>query len=280
MTGPWSAEIPTEVVSGKEFHVTFYCTYPDPSLCPIFYTVCFHGPTRQCILPDNFLPSTLATSPPYTQGIIEATWRIQDPGTYLVYAYPDFTYDFSKKKLHCRDWEEMEYPWHQAAVQNTPSELVVKPNKTQLRVEGYEPCSADEISSGRYVSTNANLSNQQFAQYYSNLNFARQFIWAPYSCKIPHRTAVEAISQLPSAKHILIFGDSTLRGFFCTRIFHEVHGSTKDTTCDIADYETYWDQSAGNTKSVWKVFQGEGGERNVSFSFVWCPHWRTSKPLG
>jgi hypothetical protein len=27
------------------------------------------------------------------------------------------------------------------------------------------------------------------------------------------------------------------------------------------------------------VFPGEGGERNVSFSFVWCPHWRISKPL-
>ena len=230
--------------------------------------------------PGNFLPANLPTSPPYTQGIIEATWSIQDTGMYLVYAYPDFTYVFSEKKLHCRDWENMAYPWYQAAVQNTPRKLVVKPNKKERpRLEGYQPCSAEEIPSRRYVSTNATLSTQPFAQLYSNLNFPRQFIWAPYTYKIPHRTAVEAISQLPSAKQILFLGDSSLRGIFCSRVFQEVYGSTKQTTCDIDDYNTYWDQTHGNKKSAWKMFEGEGGARNVSFSFVWCPHWRIMKPM-
>ena len=272
IVGPWQAEIPSEVVAGENFHMSFHCVFPEPSLCPQYYTVMFHGPTRQSVPPENFTPSNV-TNPPFTYGTIEATWSIDDPGEYFVYAYPDFVYSDMSKALFCREWKTMQFPWNQAAVENTPFRLVVKP--TQQREEGYGDCSPDDLKVGRYLSTDASLSSQQFAEMYAHTG--RQFVWAPYNCKIPHRRVHEAVQSITSARNILVIGDSTSRGYFCTRIWEGVHGTTKDTLCDYKRHnQTYWDQDIGH-KFTWKIFVNESEQRNVSFTFLWSPIWYHNK---
>lgn len=272
IVGPWRAEIPSEVVAGDKFQMSFHCIFPDHSLCPPYYTVMFHGPTRQTVSPENFTPSD-KKNPPFTYGTVEATWSIDDPGEYTVYAYPDFVYSDRSKTLFCREWKTMQFPWNKAAVENTPFRLVVKP--TKQREEGYGDCSPHDLKVGRYLSTDASLSSQRFADMYAHTG--RQFVWAPYNCKIPHRRVHEAIRSITSAKNILVIGDSTSRGYFCTRIWEDVHGTTKDTVCDyIRHDQTYWDQDVGH-KFTWKMFEDENGQRNVSFTFLWSPVWFHNK---
>jgi|SRR2546423_8072946 len=257
--------MPSEVVAGEPFQMSFDCINPEPSLCPPYFLVMFHGPTRQTIPPENFRRAN-TTNPPFVHNTIQATWRIDDPGDYLVYAYPDFIYSYRSKKLFCRDWVRMDFPWHKAAVEDTPFRLTVIASGKE-KPEGYGPCPPQQLT-GRYLSKNPSLSSQMFSDMYAHTN--RQFIWAPYNCKIPHRRVTEAIESIPSAKNVLVIGDSTSRGFYCTRIWEGVHGDTHDTVCDYKKHnETYWDQSVGH-KFSWKVFP-DG--RNVSFTFIWAPTW-------
>lgn len=256
--------------------MVFHCLFKDQSLCPSYYLVFFLGPTRQSVLPENFRPTN--DTVPFTYGSVKAEWTLNDPGEYLVYAYPDFVYSKQSQSLHCRVWKkEMQYPWHQAAVENTPFKLTVKVNEDKKIAEGWDDCGSGDIREGRFVSTSSTLFNRTFADLHPYTK--RKFIWAPYTCKIPPRRVHQAIAQIPSAKHILVIGDSTSRGPFCTRIWEDVHGFPKDTLCDYIRHDhTYWDQDFGH-KFTWKVFKDDqtGTERNISFTFIWAPMWRHVK---
>jgi hypothetical protein len=276
MIGPWRAEIPSEVFAGESFKLVFHCEAADHSLCPEYYLVMFHGVTRQTIPPPNFKVSPSSINPPHSWSVVEATWTINDPGEYSVYAYPEFQYMRDTQRLYCKLWKEtMTYPWHQAAVQNCPIHLSVKrkPN-TYPPEEGYGICSEKDLKTARYLSTNPLDSSKRFAALYENTK--RSFIWAPYTCKIPHRSIDQAIAAIPSAKHIVLIGDSTLRGPFCTRIWENLHGTVHDSVCDYKQHnQTYYEQKWGH-KFTWREFQDESsqtGRRNVSFSFLWSPVW-------
>jgi hypothetical protein len=273
--GPWRSTLPRSVLAGEPFQLVFHCTLPDSSLCPPYFLVFFHGPTRQTIPPENFRQSN-SSAVEFTHGTVEAEWTIRDPGEYLVYAFPDFVYSWEEKKLFCKTWkEDMEVPFHETAVEGTPFRLTVKPNPLKLVEEKWEGCSAQDHvlpSEGRYVSTNTSLSSPGFSSYYNNTS--QKFVWSPYNCKIPHRRVEDAVSETPNLKHVLVVGDSTSRAFFCTRIWEDVHGFTKGTLCDYIKHDpTYWDQNVGH-KFTWKVFNdGTSEERNVSFTSIWAPFW-------
>jgi hypothetical protein len=116
-------EIPTVVIADEQFRLSFYCTFPDQSLCPPYYRVFFHGPSRQSISPENFTSVHRTNNRPHDYATVQASWIIQDPGEYAVYAYPDFP--------NCTQWKNMEYPWFRASVQSTPFHLTVKLSTSQ-----------------------------------------------------------------------------------------------------------------------------------------------------
>ena len=220
----------------------------------------FHGPSRQTILPENFTSMTKTHNSLDDYYSVHASWIIHDPGIYKVYAYPVF--------VNSTQWEEMEYPWQRATVEGTPFRLEVKPAPVP-EVEGFGNCSADmkDIANGRYISS---TMNQEVSQLYNTSG--REFIWAPYTCKIPHRTIPEAILELPTAKHFLWIGDSTTRGPFCTRVWESVHGTVLGSECDYkSGSDSYWDMKWGH-KFTHNTFDNDPQNRNLSFSFLWFPY--------
>ena len=66
----------------------------------------------------------------------------------------------------------MDYPWSKAAVLDTPFQLrVLPPNSlhNQNEVEGYGTCmSTEDVSYGRFLSTNGSISSTQFADMFSS----------------------------------------------------------------------------------------------------------------
>jgi hypothetical protein len=272
--GPWRAEIPVSVLAGEPFEFLFHCTNPEPSLCPRYYNVFFHGPSRVGIPPENF--KKLNSTSRLTFGTIQAEYTIMDPGEYWVYAYPDFVYSQEESTLHCKKWkEEMKFPWHELAVEGIPIRFSVNPNPDKVIEEGWDECPPTDINgtSGRYLSTNASIY-PRFASLFKNTT--RHFIWSPFRCKIPTRSVFDAVAQTPSMKNLLVIGDSTARAYFCTRIWEGIHGDPKGTLCDyITHNQSYWDQTYGH-KFTWKLFENEdtgNHDRNVSFSYTWAPFW-------
>jgi len=235
--GPWTADIPATVVAGNEFDISFECVSADLVKCPPSYMVLLHGPTRLTIPPESFYRINVTH--------VQAKFSIHDAGTYHFYAYAEF--------LNCIWGDEgMEHQWNQASVQSTPLSVTVLPSEGLE--EGGGVCSSEELLPGRYLSTKADLMSGLFA------GSSRQFAWAPFKCKIPPRTTLEAVDLLPSAKHILFVGDSTTRGPFCLKVW-----GVKD-----ADEASHCEKRGD--KHIWKMVDGKDGiPRNISFSFLWGP---------
>jgi hypothetical protein len=248
------------VVAGEEFSMQFVCTNPDPLLCPYYFMVIFHGPTRQTVLPDAFEAVNWTNKFPIEGAVITAKWTIHDPGHYLLYAYPS---DFG----HCQRWITDAFPWFTATVQGCPFEVNVKPSdpsNSDNFLEGYGTCAAEQIYHGRYLTTDSTISSPEFSAMYKDTG--RSYIYAPYYCKIPHRTVPEAVRLIPSAKHFLYMGDSTTRSHFCTEIWEDLHGSVENTMCRYAEDNL-------DTNKFTHALIGEE-PRSINFSFIWNPDWR------
>jgi hypothetical protein len=197
---------------------------------------------------------------PFEYANVTATWTINDPGEYLVYAYPEFSF--------CGMWGQMQFPWYMAAVQGVPFQMQVIAAPS-AEPEGYGTCSPDDIAHGRFLSTNGSISPKEFTDLYEHTE--AQFAWAPYTCKIPHRNVSEAIKAIPTAKHFLWFGDSTSRGPFCAKVWEHVHGDVIDSVCDYKSGTTpYWEMKWGH-KFTNKEYDFDGEKRNISFTFLWTP---------
>ena len=108
--GPWRASMHSDsALAGEPFKMTFHCLFPEHFLCPSYFLILFHGPTRQTVPPDNFRP--VDTTDEFVYGSREAEWTIMDEGEYTVYSYPDSVYNWKSKLMFCRKWnEEMEWP--------------------------------------------------------------------------------------------------------------------------------------------------------------------------
>jgi hypothetical protein len=232
--GPWQAEIPQQVKAGEEFEMTFRCTNPDVKMCPTYYMVQFRGPTIQVVNPSDFSPLNWTFNAPSEYAYLTAKHVIRDPGDYTVYVYPELYY--------CSQWNHLEFPWHRGAVQGTPFHIKVTGNAP---MEGYGVCTTDEIYDGRYVASGG------------------KYFYEPYSCKIPHRNILDAVAEMPTAKHILWVGDSVTRNPFCQRIWKTLHGSVSGA-CDGEEESFHFSH---------KFTEAETGNRTIKFSFLWSPHW-------
>jgi hypothetical protein len=162
----------------------------------------------------------------------------------------------------------MQFPWFKAAVEGVPFKLKVLDSPSP-EPEGWGTCSPNEIANGRFLSTNASISPREFTDMYQYTE--EEFAWAPYTCKIPHRNVSEAVQAIPNAKHFLWIGDSTTRGPFCAKLWEHVHGDVIGSVCDYKSGTTpYWEMKWGH-KFTYKLYEFEGEERNISFSFLWAP---------
>lgn len=248
----------------------FICTSPEPTLCPAYYMVMFTGPSKLNVSPEHFGQLNWTRRFPSEHAVVEAKFEIKDPGRYKILAYPEFVY--------CRQWEGLEFPWHKATVQDCPLEITVLPNPSHHFTEGFGTCSIEQIENGRFLSVDPALSSEDFAALYKNSN--RSYVYAPHKCKIPHRTIIEALKELPSAKHIVYFGDSTVRSPFCANLWEGLHGTVEDTLCDYLNAPSDYNDDKWGHKSSFAVLGPEHGfaeSRNVSISFVWSPSWEHFK---
>jgi len=210
-----------------------------------------------------FTPLNWTSDLPNSYAYVEAKWTIHDAGEYSVYAYPEFIY--------CSQWKPMKFPWNKASVQGVPFKLIVNPNEGALsNSEGYGVCSPHDIENGRYLSTDTDSSPSQFANMF--VDSQREFLWAPYKCKVPPRSIAEAIDAIPSAKHIVFIGDSTTRGPFCAGVWEHLHGTVENGVCDYKNMpKKYWEMKKGHkfTLKVFEIDEDRHEERNISFSFLW-----------
>lgn len=230
--------------------MTFFCTHPDPKLCPTYYMVQFRGPTIQAVSPDAFSPLNWTNNVPYEYAYLTAKYTIRDPGQYQIYVYPEL--------WHCSQWNKLEYPWQRATVDGTPFDLVVTGEPPE---EGFGPCETEEqIYDGRYVAI-ASASSRMKEMFGRS---GRAHVYAPYSCKIPARTIKDALDELPNAKQILWAGDSVTRNPFCRRIWWTVHHTVKDSPCDPDPDSFHYSH---------KITDYKVGNRSVGLSFLWSPHW-------
>lgn len=230
--------------------MTFQCTSLNSTICPQSYMVLFHGPSRQNVLPEMFSPVDAESE------TIRATWIINDPGEYSVYVYPEFRYCL---------YSETDLSWNAASVEHSPFKITVQPNSPPL-IDGYGSCfSSADVLAGRYLSTNSLTLSSIFA------NSSRAFAWAPYKCKIPPRTAAQALDLMPSAKHVVFIGDSLSRGGFCARIWGSIRGSIEGSVCDYLTNFYEYIERKWEAKHTWRVIENHNEARNVSVSLCWAP---------
>ena len=255
--------MPTRVVAGESFSLELTCTSPEPKLCPTYYMVLFHGPTRLSVDPELFGPLNWTYASPYEYATLTAQFTIQDPGQYRVYAYPELYY--------CSQWRNLEFSFQKAAVQGSPWDIVVLPphhtSQTAEIEEGFGTCSAEQIHEGRYLSID---SSPTFHDIYKYTN--RQFIYAPYQCKIPARTVKEAIQSIQGVQHIVHIGDSVLRNPFCKLVWRGAHGTVEGTTCDPR-----LDGFHRSHKFTSVMVEKDGHPMNVNLSFIWTQDWEYFK---
>jgi hypothetical protein len=230
----------------------FICTNPNEKLCPTYYQLLFHGPTKLSVPPENFGSLNWTNHSPFQYASLKATYTIRDPGQYRVYAYPELYY--------CSQWNKMEHPWHQGTVDGSPFDITVLPSRHGKSVEGWGTCTSETIHNGRYVAVD---SSPDFASVYSHTN--RTYVYAPHECKIPARSIPQALAELPSAKHILYIGDSVTRNPFCSHIWRRIHGTVNDSPCDPT-------QGSFHFSHKFTSIIDETG-RQVNFSFLWSPGW-------
>src|SRR5271169_6046262 len=96
----------------------FTCSKPEEQLCPEYYILVFHGPTKEAVPPNRFSPLVWTQNVPYELAELSVTHTLNTPGEYWVYAYPELYY--------CSQWNNLKYPWMKAAVEGTPFKLIVK----------------------------------------------------------------------------------------------------------------------------------------------------------
>ena len=236
----------------------FTCTSPERKLCPTYYTVLFHGPTRLNVDPELFGPLNWTHKSVYEYATVSAHFTIHDPGQYQVYAYPELYY--------CSQWKSLDFPFQRAAVEGSPWDLTVFPKHigdNTDAAEGFGACTAEQIHDGRYLSVN---SSSEFHNMYQHTG--RSFIYAPYKCKIPARTVPQAISSIQGVKHILYIGDSVMRNPFCKLNWKGLHGTVDDTACDPRSQEFHRSHKFTSTG-----LEVDGQLTTVNVSFIWTQDW-------
>ncbi|KAL7271366.1 hypothetical protein RUND412_005889 [Rhizina undulata] len=272
--GPWKASIPESVTVGETFELELECIHQEEKYCPPAYYVQFYGPTT--------MPIPITGFRQISKRIVKANMTLNEPGNYNVYAWPN--------DPQCQQWQSEEIPppqqVYRQAVQGCPHKLQVigisdGAGNGAVRVDTHRKCeNYEEILDGRWINKNNVVPemirqysfgqfhpNQSVAEQYSLENFEQsRYIYSPYDCKIPHRSILNAIEDLPSAKHFLFIGDSVARGYVCTRIFKDLFGADNLGVCEFHPESKVWEH--GNKQAEWTH---PNGNRTVNVTLAF-PH--------
>ncbi|GAA5825876.1 hypothetical protein JCM5353_004533 [Sporobolomyces roseus] len=260
--GNLNAEWPTEIRTGEEASVTFKCSHNNPNeMCASAYRLVLDGPSL--VSPAHVLSSEVIN-----QRQIRVRFRLDDPGQYVAYAYPEHE--------KCDQWNDAETQYHKLAVNGSPH---------SLNVTGESPKESSEICSpaqaftepGRWVSK-AHLNPAHLipqSPHYSWLsNYLGPFtpkphtdyshVWAPFNCKIPHHTVGEWL-EIAKPDSIAFFGDSVIRDWFCFILWQTLFGDTPPgTTCAYSNDASY---HTSNKEGIYTHRDGS----TTNLRFFWAP---------
>ncbi|GAA6022082.1 hypothetical protein JCM11491_004745 [Sporobolomyces phaffii] len=215
--------IPLHVRAGEPASLVVRCGHADLEQCAKAYRILFVGPT---------IRSTYhADSQVVDARHVRVTFRIDDPGEYQIYGWPEFeTCDF---------WSREEFwtgpKFYKLAVGGTPFGITVGGNAPE---ESSRPCTAQDDLTGRWVAKSylapetLELDSPFWEWVHSQLdptppptvdayppvrlNDYRKhgYVYTPYQCKIPHRSAFEWLDEV-KPDSVLVIGDAITRDYFC-----------------------------------------------------------------
>lgn len=206
--------------------VRFKCLWHAADLCPKRYIVVVRGPTI-------YSPALTDMEMEAGGTVVTVKLRVPEPGHYELFAWPDF----ETCPHHWRD--NMKYPVNRGQVMGTPAPLVVTGPPAVTDALG--PCSlagseSNGRSPGRWIAKDALRSRYGRAAWATSFPQKQHYIYQPYGCKRPHRTAAAAIDRAPSVKNILFVGDSVTRGAFCSQVWPQLSAShTADGNCKFVN---------------------------------------------
>ncbi|GAA5858429.1 hypothetical protein JCM5353_008182 [Sporobolomyces roseus] len=258
--------IPLHIKAGVPTSLVVRCGHADLEQCAKSYRVLFVGPT---IRSTNFDDSQVVDI-----RHVRVNFRIDDPGQYQIYAWPEFE--------SCDFWSREEFwfgpKFYKLAVGGTPFGITVEGSPPE---ESGRACTAeDDLSRGRWVSKNHlsprnlepgspfydwiqtqfNPSPAPTIEGYPPVRLPEYqsfgYVYTPHTCKIPHRSAFEWLDEV-KPDTVLVIGDAISRDFFCLNWGFEDQ--------DVCRYSTDWDYRENN-KHIAHV-RSDKGTSNLYF------HW-------
>lgn len=224
-TGPWIIDppLPNRIPTGP-FTIRFKCLWHVADLCPKRYIVILRGPT---IYAPSIETSKLD---PNDGSVVTVEINVPESGQYELYAWPDF-------ETCPKQWREhMTYPINRGQVIGTPAHVQI--SGRPLVIDGFEPCvlgGPETVgrSQGRWIARSALQSQYRQSDWARSFPENQEYIFQPYSCKRPHRTAAD-IDRSSNITNILFLGDSVLRGAFCSQVWPQLSKSGKaDGNCQF-----------------------------------------------
>ncbi|GAA5895835.1 uncharacterized protein JCM6883_001633 [Sporobolomyces salmoneus] len=256
--------VPDRIVAGEPSSITVRCAHADLEQCAKSYRILFVGPTiRSTFHSDSHVIDSRH---------VQVRFRIDDPGEYQLCGWPEFeTCDFwSREKF----WTGPKF--YTLAIGGTPY---------QIGVEGKAPkeesraCTAEDDLAGRWISKSY-LAPEALEVGSPFYEWARThldpsppapidafppvrlldyksygYVYIPYQCKIPHRTAFEWMDEI-KPNSILVVGDAVTRDYFCMSVGvkdQEVCRYTTDPDLDYreANKRTSYTRSDGGTTDLY-----------------------------
>ncbi|GAA5879663.1 hypothetical protein JCM16303_004122 [Sporobolomyces ruberrimus] len=215
--------IPLHIKVGETNSLVVRCAHADLEQCAKSYRILFVGPTIRSTF--HFDSSVV------DERHVRIKFGLDDPGDYQIYGWPEFdTCDF---------WSREEFwtgpQFYKLAVGGTPFQITVE---GKAPIEGHRPCGADDDLTGRWVAksyfapdtletespfygwvqSQLNPSPPPVVDAYPPVRLVDYrkygYVYSPYQCKIPHRTAFEWLDKV-KPESVLVIGDAVTRDFFC-----------------------------------------------------------------
>ncbi|GAA6060576.1 hypothetical protein JCM10212_006811 [Sporobolomyces blumeae] len=261
------AEFPAEVRAGEEAEVTFTCSHPDPdTMCAPAYRLLLDGPSL--VSPPHVL-----SSEKLDQRKVRVKFRVDDPGRYRVYAFPEHE--------KCDQWNNAEVQYHQLGVGGTPYYMTVKGDGEKESSEICQPSQAF-TEPGRWVSkahVNPNHLSIQ-SPHYDWLSTQLEPIspdadstvyshfWAPYNCKVPHHNMRDWL-EIAAPESVVFFGDSVIRDWFCLIMWANLFGTPEPgTTCA---YSGDAEHGGYHTTNKEGTYTRASDGKTTTLRFFWAP---------
>jgi len=245
--GPWQLTSPSAAVAGLPFTLSIVCTAAAGEDCPESYYVQYYGPTAGSVPARAFRVSADGRT-------VTAAFAIADPGKYAVYAWPNALACAAQQDAGVEEAKHM----YRRMVRGAPARLTIA---GKGRSEGRGGCAGfTQAVDARWVRTES--LRPEVKKMYAWPK-SGGYVYVPYDCKIPHRTAGQALAEL-ATESVLFLGDSVTRGYVCSIVWPQLFGRGCDDDDDGGGthgnrYGVWDDPAAGRKVHISFVFLGAEG---------------------